>query len=39
MSGEGDANFIAGEAGTYKATITFDWDGLQWSNAKVVFAK
>lgn len=39
VSGEGDGNFIAGEAGTYKATITFDWDGLQWSNAKVVFAK
>ena len=35
----GTDNFVAGEAGTYKATVTFDWDGLQWSNAKVVFAK
>ena len=39
VSGEGDGNFVAGEAGTFKATITFDWDGQQWSNAKVVFAK
>ena len=35
----GADNFVAEEAGTFKATITFDWDGLQWSNAKVVFAK
>lgn len=35
----GTDNFVAGEAGTYKATVTFDWDGLQWSNAKVVFSK
>ena len=35
----GSDNFVAGEAGTFKATITFDWDGLQWSNVKVVFAK
>ena len=39
LSVSGEDNFVAGEAGTFKATITFDWDGLQWSNAKVVFAK
>lgn len=39
LSVSGTDNFVAGEAGTYKATITFDWDGLQWSNVKVVFTK
>lgn len=35
----GTDNFVAGEAGTYKATITFDWDGLAFSNAVVTFSK
>ncbi|MBQ7772057.1 MAG: SusE domain-containing protein [Bacteroidales bacterium] len=34
-----DGNFIAGEAGTYTATITFTWDGSAHSDAKVVFSK
>ena len=35
----GTDNFIAGEAGTYKVTITFAWDGLNASDVKAVFAK
>ena len=35
----GTDNFVAGENGIYKVTITFDWDGLAPSNVKVVFAK
>ena len=35
----GTDNFIAGEAGTYKVTITFAWDGLKASDVKAVFAK
>ena len=35
----GTDNFVAGEAGTYKATVTFDWDGLTFSNAVVTFSK
>ena len=35
----GTDNFIAGEAGTYKVTITFAWDGLNASEVKAVFAK
>lgn len=35
----GTDNFIAGEAGTYKVTISFDWDGLKPANVKAVFAK
>ncbi len=35
----GTDNFIAGEAGTYTAVITFAWDGLTHSDVKVVFSK
>ena len=35
----GEDNFVAGEAGTFSVTITFDWDGLKPSNVKAVFAK
>jgi hypothetical protein len=35
----GEDNFVAGEAGTYKVTITFAWDGLKPSEVKAVFAK
>ena len=35
----GEDNFVAGEAGTYKVTITFAWDGLKPSDVKAVFAK
>ncbi len=35
----GEDNFVAGEAGTYKVTITFVWDGLKPSDVKAVFAK
>ena len=35
----GEDNFIAGESGIYKVTISFDWDGLAPSNVKAVFAK
>lgn len=35
----GTDNFVAGEAGTYKVTITFDWNGLKPANVKAVFAK
>ena len=35
----GEDNFVAGEAGTYSVTVTFDWDGLKPSNVKAVFAK
>ena len=35
----GTDNFVAGENGIYKVTITFDWDGLAPSNVKAVFAK
>ena len=35
----GTDNFVAGEAGTYSAVITFDWDGTAHSNVKVVFSK
>ena len=34
-----DGNFIAGEAGTYTAVITFAWDGTAHSDVKVVFSK
>lgn len=34
-----DGNFIAGEAGTYTAVITFAWDGSAHSDAKIVFSK
>lgn len=34
-----DGNFIAGEAGTYTAVITFAWDGSTHSDVKVVFSK
>lgn len=39
MTVSGTDNFVAGETGTYKATITFDWDGLTYSNAVVTFSK
>ncbi len=35
----GEDNFVAGEAGTYSVTITFNWDGLKPSNVKAVFTK
>ena len=35
----GSDNFVAGAAGTFKATITFAWDGLKASEVKVVFAE
>ena len=35
----GEDNFVAGEAGKYKVTITFAWDGLKPSDVKAVFAK
>lgn len=35
----GADNFIAGEEGTYKVTVTFAWDGLKASDVKAVFAK
>ena len=35
----GTNNFVADEAGTYSAVITFDWDGTAHSNVKVVFSK
>ena len=35
----GTDNFIAGEAGTYTAVITFAWDGSTHSDVKVVFSK
>ncbi len=35
----GTDNFIAGEAGTYKVTVTFAWDGLKASEVKAIFAK
>ena len=35
----GSDNFIAGETGTYTATITFEWDGLKASASKIVFSK
>ena len=34
----GSDNFVADEAGTYTATITFAWDGSSHSDVKVVFA-
>ena len=34
----GSDNFVADEAGTYTATITFAWDGSNHSDVKVVFA-
>lgn len=37
VSGEG--NFIAGESGTYKVAISFDWDGLTQTNVKATFSK
>lgn len=35
----GSDNFVAGETGTYKITITFAWDGLKASDVKAVFVK
>ena len=35
----GADNFVAGEAGTYTVTITFEWNGLKASSVKAVFAK
>lgn len=35
----GEDNFIAGEAGTFTAVITFVWDGNTHSDVKVVFSK
>ena len=35
----GADNFVAGEAGTYAAVITFAWDGSTHSDVKVVFSK
>mgnify|MGYP006389614537 FL=1 len=35
----GSDNFVADEAGTYKATITFAWDGNAHSDVKAVFSK
>lgn len=35
----GDGNFIAGESGTYKVAISFDWDGLTQTNVKATFSK
>lgn len=35
----GSDNFVADEAGTFKATISFAWDGLTHSDVKVIFAK
>ena len=32
-------NIQATEAGTFKVTITFDWDGFAYSNVTVTFAK
>lgn len=34
----GTDNFLSAAAGTFKVTITFDWDGLAPSNVKAVFA-
>lgn len=34
-----DGNFVANEDGTYNVTISFDWDGLNPSSVKAVFAK
>ena len=36
---DGDGNFVAAEAGTYKVTITFAWDGTAHSDVKAVFSK
>lgn len=36
---DGDGNFVAAEAGTYKVTITFAWDGTSHSDVKAVFSK
>ena len=33
------ADFVAGEDGTFKVTITFDWDGLTHSNIVATFTK
>ncbi len=35
----GTDNFISAEAGTYMVMITFDWDGLTYSNVKATFVK
>lgn len=35
----GTDNFVAGEAGTYTAVITFAWDGGTHSDVKIVFSK
>ena len=35
----GSDNFVADEAGTYKVTITFAWDGNAHSDVKAVFSK
>ena len=35
----GSDNFVADEAGTYSAVITFAWDGSTHSDVKVVFSK
>ena len=39
LATSGTDNFIAGEAGTYTAVITFAWDGSTHSDVKVVFSK
>ena len=33
------ADFAAAEDGTFKVTISFDWDGLTYSNVTATFAK
>lgn len=35
----GTDNFVAGESGTYKVAISFDWDGLTQTNVKATFSK
>ena len=35
----GSDNFVAGDAGTYAAVISFAWDGSTHSDVKVVFSK
>ena len=39
LSVSGTDNFVVGEDGTYKITISFDWDGLTQTNVKAVFSK
>ena len=34
-----EGNFVANEGGVYTVTISFEWDGVNASNVKAVFAK